>query len=67
MKSKYDIAKKIKELPEGKPFFTLKEVEELTGIEGQTIRKRIQDGTIKAKKVGGHWRIYPESLQKNSL
>lgn len=65
MKSKYDIAEKIKELPEDKPYFTLKEVEELTGICGRTIRERIKDGTIKAKKISNEWRIYPDSLRKN--
>jgi len=66
MKSKYDIAEKIKELPEDKAYFTISEAVALSGMCEKTIRKRIQDGTIKAKKIGGKWKIYADSLKKNN-
>lgn len=49
-------------LPAGKAYLTVPELEELTGIHHHTIQARLRDGTIKGKKIGKEWRIYPDSL-----
>lgn len=61
MKLKYNIAEKIKELPD-KEYFTVTEVSDLTGINRKTILQRLNDGTLKGKKLGNTWRIYRDSL-----
>lgn len=66
MKKLYSITERIaernKRLPE-QPYFTTQEVARLAGVSDRTVKERIKDGTIKAKKIGGEWRIYPESLK----
>lgn len=65
MKPKYNIAEKIKELPD-KEYFTVTEVVEMTGLHVRTVQARLRDGTLKGKKIGREWRIYPESLKNNN-
>ena len=45
-----------------KPYYTVPEAAELTHTHVKTIQARLRDGTLKGKKLGGVWRIYPESL-----
>ena len=66
MKITYSIPERIKErnkrLPR-KAYFTTQEVAELAGVSDWTVKNRIKDGTLKAKKISNEWRIYPESLK----
>lgn len=66
MKKLYSITERIaernKRLPK-QPYFTVQEAARLAGVSDRTVKERIKDGTIKAKKIGGEWRIYPESLK----
>lgn len=43
-------------------YYTVPEVAALTHSHVRTIQARLRDGTLKGKKLGGTWRIYPESL-----
>lgn len=43
-------------------YLTVEQAAELTGSHIHTIQARLRDGTLKGKKLGGIWRIYPESL-----
>lgn len=43
-------------------FYTVPEVCAMTGLHKQTVQARLRDGTLKGKKLGREWRIYPESL-----
>lgn len=45
-----------------KPYYTVQEAAALTNTHIHTIQARLRDGTLKGKKLGGIWRIYPESL-----
>lgn len=68
MKKLYSIAERIAErnstLPK-QPYFTVQETAKLAGVSDRTVKERIKDGTIQAKKIGGEWRIYPDSLRTN--
>ena len=69
MKKLYSIAERIAErhgeLPE-QPYFTVQEAAELAGVSDRTVKSRIKDGTLRAKKISGEWRIYPASLRPNA-
>jgi excisionase family DNA binding protein len=43
--------------------FTLKEAADYLRISDKTARKLIQDGSIKAAKIAGRWKVTPEDLQ----
>lgn len=43
-------------------YLTVEQAAALTGNHIHTIQARLRDGTLKGKKLGGVWRIYPESL-----
>ena len=43
-------------------YFTVGQAAELLGVHINTVRARLNDGTLKGKKLSGVWRIYPESL-----
>lgn len=45
-----------------KDYFTVPEAAALTNSHVRTIQARLRDGTLKGKKLGGVWRIYPDSL-----
>lgn len=42
----------------GKEYYTVEEVAQATGAHKNTVKARIYDGTLKAKKLGAYWRIY---------
>lgn len=69
MKKLYSIAERIAErhehIPE-QPYFTTQEVARLAGVSDRTVKERIKDGTLKAKKISNEWRIYPDSLRSNA-
>ena len=44
------------------PYYTVQEAAALTNSHVRTIQARLRDGTLKGKKLGGIWRIYPDSL-----
>ena len=50
-------------LPE-QNYFTVREVAEMTNSHINTVRARLNDGTLKGKKLGNTWRIYPDSLRE---
>lgn len=54
----------VKEIP-NKDFFTAKEAAEILGVHIHTVQSRLRDGTLRGKKLGKEWRIYPESLKEN--
>lgn len=43
-------------------YLTIDEVSEKLGIHPKTVRRYISSGKISAQKIGGSWRINPESL-----
>lgn len=43
-------------------FFTVPEAAALTHSHVRTIQARLRDGSLKGKKLGREWRIYPDSL-----
>lgn len=43
-------------------YLTVEQVAELTKSHVRTIQARLRDGTLKGKKLGKEWRIYPSSL-----
>ena len=45
-----------------KHYYTVPEAAALTHSHVRTIQARLRDGTLKGKKLGGVWRIYPDSL-----
>ena len=45
-----------------KPYYTVEDVAAMTGLHIHTIQARLRDGTIKGKKLGGIWKIYPDFL-----
>lgn len=53
------------ELPD-KSFFTVAEVAEILGVHIHTVQARLRDGTLKGKKLGKEWRIYPDSIRQDS-
>lgn len=44
-------------------YFTVAEAAEILGVHIHTVQARLRDGTLKGKKLGGVWRIYPDSLK----
>lgn len=40
-----------------RPYLTVKEVAELSGVHENTIKSRLREGTLKGKKLGTSWRI----------
>ena len=48
-----------------KPYYTVSEAAAMTGTHIHTIQARLRDGTLKGKKLGGIWKIYPSSLLQN--
>ena len=46
-----------------KKYLTVKDVAKKFGVTEEWIRDLIQDGRIKATKIG-HWRINPKDLEK---
>lgn len=49
---------------EFKPMYTLKEVEEIIKVSQRTIYTYIENGTLKAVKVGGRWKVTEEALKE---
>lgn len=47
-----------------KPLYSIKEVTEMLSVSDDTVRKLIQSGELKARKIRGQWRIYRESLER---
>ena len=45
-----------------KQYYTVQEAAALTKTHIHTIQARLRDGTLQGKKLGGVWRIYPDSL-----
>ena len=45
-----------------KQYYTVQEAAALTNTHIHTIQARLRDGTLQGKKLGGVWRIYPDSL-----
>lgn len=45
-------------------FLSVKDVACLLNMQIGTIRRRVEDGTIKAQKIGKEWRISKESVMK---
>lgn len=43
-------------------YFTVSEVAELTGSHIHTIQRRLREGKLQGKKLGGEWKIYAESV-----
>ena len=43
-------------------YYTVQEAAALTNTHIHTIQARLRDGTLKGKKLGGIWKIYPDSL-----
>lgn len=43
-------------------YFTVAEAAEILGVHIHTVQARLRDGTLRGKKLGGIWKIYPESL-----
>lgn len=43
--------------------YTLTEIEDIIGVTHRTLLQYVYDGKLKAKKVGGKWRITAENLQ----
>lgn len=47
-----------------KQYFTVAEVAELTGSHIHTIQRRLREGKLQGKKLGGEWKIYAESVNE---
>ncbi|GEM_PF-5637807 len=47
-----------------KEWFTIKEAAEIACVSEKTIRRKINSGELKAKKVGGRWRIMFKDLME---
>lgn len=48
--------------PENGIFYTVPELVRITGISKHTIQARLRDQSIRGKKLGGEWRIYPDAV-----
>lgn len=48
--------------PENGRFYTVPELVRITGINKHTIQARLRDQSIRGKKIGGEWRVYPEEV-----
>ena len=48
---------------EKKLLLTMKEAQVLTGLGRTTLKRAIDDGTLKARVIGGSWRIKPDDLK----
>ena len=44
------------------PFYTIDEAAVLLGVSWRTIKRRIEDGSLKASKIGKSYRITRENL-----
>lgn len=55
-KSLQDVA--AEKLAGSKEFFTVDEVAAAAGVHKNTVKARIYDGTLQAKKLGASWRIF---------
>ena len=49
--------------PQGTRHLTLKQAAQALGVHYNTAYAYVRDGTVKASKVGGRWRINPEHLE----
>lgn len=63
MKTVYDIKALVKDVPADKEYYTVNELIQITGIQRLTILKRIEDGTLTAKKIGGVWRVHADNFR----
>lgn len=54
-------------MPEAPAYYTVPEAAALTHSHVRTIQARLRDGTLKGKKLGGVWRIYPEALTSGEM
>ena len=43
-------------------YFTVAEVAAMTGSHIHTIQRRLREGKLQGKKLGGEWKIYAESV-----
>lgn len=43
--------------------YTLEQIEELTGVKARTLRAKIKEGKLKARKLSRNWRVTEEDLQ----
>ena len=43
-------------------YFTVAEVAAITGSHIHTIQRRLREGKLQGKKLGGEWKIYAESV-----
>jgi excisionase family DNA binding protein len=50
-------------LIEKKLLLTLKEAQMMTGLGKATLKKAMSEGKLKAKRIGGSWRIKPDDLK----
>jgi excisionase family DNA binding protein len=48
--------------PANSRYYTIAELEQITGLHRHTLQARLRDGTIKGKLIGRTWRIYPDEL-----
>ncbi len=46
-----------------KGLFTVKEVAEVLGVHPRTVRRYLQEGVLKGKKIGGQWRFTMEDIK----
>lgn len=50
-----------------RPYLTVNEVVEITGIHKETVLARLADGTLQGKKLAGIWKIYRASLVNDKV
>lgn len=48
-------------------YFTVGEAAALLKVHKHTIQARLRDGTLRGKKLGGVWKIYPDSLANDKV
>ena len=48
-------------------YYTVSEAANIAHVHPRTIRARLNDGTLRGKKLSGTWRIYPDSLFNNKV
>lgn len=46
----------------GKPYYTIPELCELTGLHRHTIQAKLRAGELSGKKISGTWRVYRDEL-----
>lgn len=59
-----ELSGRITQDPANNTFYTVNEAAALLGVHIHTLQARCRDGSIKAKKLGGTWRIYKDSLKQ---